>query len=465
MKPMRSETTIDRRTFIRKSCGLIIAASIGPSIIPATVFGKWARSAPSERVTVGCIGTGPQGRGVMSNFLVQPDVQVLAVCDVAGRNLEAARNQVNQHYKNVDCKTYLDFRELINRPDIDALLIATPDHWHVPVAIRAAEAKKDMYLEKPMGLSIKEDQTLRRKIQKKKCIFQFGTQQRSSEQFRLACELVRNRRIGKLKKIYVWCSASRPGGSTKPTKVPDDLNYDMWLGPAPFSPYTDGKAFDNDPPGSWKTWWFNYDYALGFIAGWGVHPLDIAYWGFPEMMAAPFEIVGKGIFPTEGACNTAIAWLVRFNFANGVELEYRGVRNGYDVVNELNDLSGWQKKFGRAIDHGTAFEGTDGWVLVDRGAIRTSPEDLIETKFSAGEIRLPQSSNHVRNFIDSVKSRKPAICPIEDAVQADILCHLSDISTRLNRKLVWDPKKEKFIKDNDANRKLEPRPAREQWKI
>jgi len=228
-------------------------------------------------------------------------------------------------------------------------------------------------------------------------------------------------------------------------------------------PYTDGKAFDGDPADTWKTWWFNYDYALGFVAGWGVHPLDIAYWGHPAMMRGKVGVEGKGVIPTEGACNTSVAWDVQFKFADGVRMIYRGTRNNYEPVTPMNDLRPWEQKYGRAIDHGTAFEGTDGWVLVDRGAIRTSPEGLVETKFGPNDRRLVQSSNHVRNFLDSIKSRQPAISPIEDSVQADILCHLSDIATRVDRPLTWDPGKEQFVDDPDANARLKMRPVRQGW--
>jgi predicted dehydrogenase len=457
---MNHTHTITRRRFVRDNLAAALAVSAFPSIIPASALGREGKTAPNSRVVMGAIGTGPQGRGVMGGFLAESDAQVVAVCDLAGRNLKLAQDQVNQRYKDNGCATYTDHRVLLARKDIDAVIIATPDHWHVPVALAAARAGKDMYLEKPMGMSVEEDQLLRKVILQKKRIFQFGTQQRSQEQFRLACELVRNQRIGKLKQINVWCSASHPGGSTAPAPVPADLNYEMWLGPAPSTPYTLGKAFDSEPPATWKTWWFNYDYALGFIAGWGVHPLDIAYWGYPQMMSDIVEVQGKGIIPKQGACNTSVAWDVNFTLLGGVRMTYRGVRNGFDQVLEMNDLTPWAKKYGRATDHGTAFEGTEGWVLVDRGAIRTYPENLVEAKFGANDIRLTVSSNHARNFLASVKTRTPAISPIQDAVQADVLCHLSDIATRVDRPLKWDPTRERFVKDAEANQRLKMRPQR-----
>ncbi|MBI5384191.1 MAG: Gfo/Idh/MocA family oxidoreductase [Verrucomicrobia bacterium] len=453
---------ISRREFIKGNLAAALAASAFPVIIPSSALGAGGQVAPSNRIVIGAIGVGPQGRGVMGNFLAQSEAQVVALCDPLKRNLDAAVNQVNGHYKNQDVKTYAGFRELLARNDIDAVLIATPDHWHVPVALAAAKANKDMYVEKPLGLSVEEDRLLRQACQKNRRLFQFGTQQRSDAKFRKACELVRNGRIGTLKQIGVWCSASRPGGPTDPIAPPDELNYDLWLGPAPQTPYTEGKAFDT--PKSWKTWWFNYDYALGFIAGWGVHPLDIALWGHPEMMTQPMEIEGRAVIPKTGACNTSTSWLVNFTFGTGVRLEYRGTNNGGEA-NEFNNLSHWKGRFAELRDHGTAFEGTDGWVVVDRAKIWSSPEALVEEKFDDLKLKLPRSSNHARNLLESIKTRKPAICPIEEAVQADVLCHVSDIATRVDRKLKFDPVKEKFLDDADANRKLALRPMRGAWKF
>ena len=204
------KTRINRRSFLRTNITLAFAASAFPSIIPASALGRAGKVAPGNRIAVGCIGTGPQGRGVMNGFLSQPDAQVVAVCDVKLDQLELARGDVNKRYENSDCATYGDFRDLLARKDIDAVLIATPDHWHVPVAVTAARAGKDMYLEKPMGLSLAEDQMLRRAVQKNKRVFQFGTQQRSGREFWRACQLVRNGRIGRLKHINVWSPASAP---------------------------------------------------------------------------------------------------------------------------------------------------------------------------------------------------------------------------------------------------------------
>jgi len=453
---------LSRRRFIQTNLAATIAAAAFPSVLPVSVLGK--ETALSNRIGVGCIGVGPQGRGDLGGFLHQDSARVIALCDVSKTNLDLARDQVNQQYQNTDCALYHDFQELLARADIDAVLIATPDHWHVPIAVAAARAGKDIYLEKPMGLSVAEDQLLRALVQKNKRVFQFGTQQRSSREFRRAAELVRNGRIGSLKQINVWCSGSRPGGSTTPAPVPEGLDYERWLGPAPKSPYTIDKCFDNAAPGSWKTWWHNYDYALGFIAGWGVHPLDIAYWGHPAMMNGDLEVEGKAVIPTSGACNTAVAWEVNFAFADGVHMTYKATRNGCDAC-ALNDFTAWQQKYGKLADHGTAFEGTEGWVMVHRGGIHANPESLLEEKFGPSDIRLPESTNHAGNFLNAVKTRSKTICPIEEAVQADILCHLSNIAVRLNRPLKWEPARERFLNDDEANRRLALRPMREPWRL
>ena len=446
---------ITRRRFLRTNLSLALAAGAFPSIIPAAALGREGNVAPGSRIVVGCIGTGPQGRGVMGGFLAQADAQVVAVCDVKLDQLELARTAVNARYQNSDCATYGDFRPLLARGDIDAVLIATPDHWHVPAAVAAARSGKDIYLEKPMGLSLAEDQLLRQTIQKHKKVFQFGTQQRSSREFWRACQLVRNGRIGKLKHINVWSPASAPGGSTTPVPVPDTIDYDRWLGPARFTPYTADKCLAEG-----KTWWFNSDYALGFIAGWGVHPLDIALWGHPNMFRGKMTIEGKGIFPKEGACDTSVAWQVDFKFADGVTMDFRGTPNGYQEVNALNDFTAWREKYGEVKDHGTAFEGTEGWVVVKRNSLHTAPESLTEEPMETFELQLPRSANHVRNFLDSVKSRARTVCPIEEAVQADTLCHLSDIAARLDRKLIFDPRAERFVRDDEADRRLQLRPWR-----
>jgi predicted dehydrogenase len=398
----------------------------------------------------------------MRGFLAEENARVLAVCDVKSDQLQMARERVNKQYQDQACAVYTDFREVFARRDIDAVIIATPDHWHVLIALAAVRAGKDIYLEKPMGLSVAEDQALRAAVRKTGRVFQFGTQQRSSVFFRRACEIVRNGRIGKLQQINVWCIGSVPGGSTKVVPVPAGFDYDRWLGPAPFKPHRENLC---SADGAKKTWWFNSDYALGFIAGWGVHPLDIAYWGYPEMMNAPLEVSGTCTIPPEGACDTATTWDVNFLFGSGVKLNFRGLPISANVNEAISKARLWQEKYHRTCDHGTAFEGSEGWVHVDRQHVASEPAELVKEDDNAYAVKLPRSTYHAQNFLQAVRSRQPAIADIEDAFQSDMLCHLSNIATRTGRRLTWNPRTERFESDAAANRMLAGRKMRKPWKL
>jgi predicted dehydrogenase len=406
--------------------------------------------APSNRICVGVIGVGEQGNFVLGNFLNQDDAQVIAVCDVDKGRRDRTAQRVDQHYQKKECVAYNDYRKLLARDDIDAVLIATPDHWHVLCATAAARAGKDMYMEKPLGLNVSEGQALQAVVKRYGTVFQFGTQQRSSVQFRRACELVCNGRIGKLHTINVWAPPSVAGGSTKAAPIPDGLDYDMWLGPAPFRQYTHDRCAS-----VWekKFWWFNSDYCLGWISGWGIHPVDIALWGAAGLLAGPIEVEGMGIFPYEGLCDTATYWNVKLNYASGVTMNFLSNPPPKE----------WSDRYRKIIDHGTAFEGTEGWIHVNRNEVNVSDESI---KFSdrPNNIKLYESTNHTRNFLDCVKSRATTICPLEEAHQADIVCQISDIAIRLERKLKWDMKKEMFIGDNMANRMLS-RSMRSPWTL
>ena len=248
-------------------------------------------------------------------------------------------------------------------------------------ALAAVRAGKDVYLEKPMGLNLTEDWALRKEVHRHKRVFQFGTQQRSSRIFRLACALVRNGCIGKLQHINVWSPASAPGGSTRVVPVPPGLDYELWLGPAPARPHTQDLVAG---PGAKKTWWYIRDLAVGFIAGWGIHPMDIAVWGGGDLLSGPVEVDGRGTFHAEGICDTATAWNVNMKFGSGVTLRFEGTPNHPNPEAPSCDLweheQEWKKRYRRITDHGTAFEGTEGWVHVDRGGINLQPENLIDAE-------------------------------------------------------------------------------------
>lgn len=406
------------------------AALSAPAIIPSSAFGA------NDRISVGTVGVGPQGRAVMEMFMASPDARVVAVCDVNALRREDARNRVNAVYGDQGCAAYGDFRELIARDDIDVIHCAAPDHWHVLVALEAARAGKDMYIEKPMALALKHDQALRDAVQRYGNIFQFGTQHRSETVFRFACELVRNGRIGKLQTMRVALEASKRRPNFPAMPVPEWLDYEMWLGPAPVAPFTENRIIN-------QYWWHISDYTLGFVAGQNIHFGDIAMWGSGNELSGPVEVEGWGVFPEEGLCDCAVAYNVRHTFANGV------------VMHFTDDKENRQ---------GIRFEGTEGWVFVDLGFIDAEPKSLLKTVFEPGEPRLYRSNNHVQNLLDCVRTRREPICPVEQAVRSDTICHLSDIAMRLKRPLKWDPDRECFIGDDEANGMLD-RAMRSPWTV
>jgi predicted dehydrogenase len=457
---------ITRRSFLTETAAAAGTAALFPTIVPAAVLGGRGRVSPSDKIAVGCIGVGPQGQGVMAGFLAQEDARVVAVCDVKKDQLDGARRRVNRKYENEDCAVFDDFRQLVSRKDIDVVLVATPDHWHALTTLAAVRSGKDVYCEKPLALSLAEHRALRREIRERGRVFQFGTMQRSDRKFRQACELVLNGRIGKLRHINVWAPGSAPGGSTRELPVPDGINYDFWLGPAPFKPYTEDRC---SATASAKTWWFITDYTLGFVSGWGVHPIDIAAWGGgSEMFAGPYEIEGFGRIPTQGACNTATIWDVNFTFANGVTLKFVGNPNGRNMGEPTGEpwpqQQEWINHYGKIETHGTGFEGTEGWVYVDRSRLTVHPQTMLEDGADKYKVQLKRSGNHVRDFLDSVKKREKSICPIEDAIRADQLCHTADLAMRLHRKLVFDPNKEEFT-DAEAQKRYAEREMRKPWTL
>lgn len=436
---MPMQKGITRRDFLKG----VASAVAGPYIVASSALGDGERPAPSDRITVGCIGVGGMGTGNMRSFLGNSDVQVLAVCDLYETRREAARRGLEQHYAEQlqkgtykGCAAYSDFRELLAREDIDAVSIATPDHWHVLLGIAAAQAGKDMYIEKPLSLTIAEGRALCDAVKRYRRVFQHGTQQRSDRNFRFACELARNRRIGKLHTIKVGSPASGETGVEPPMPVPPGFDYDTWLGPAPWAAYTEKRC-------QTPYWYFISDYTIGFVAGWGVHHVDIAQWGNDTELTAPVEIEGQGVFPKDGLCDTALSWHIECKYANGVKMIYAD---------------------NREIQQGVRFEGTDGWVWVERGQIDADPKSLLTSVIGPDGIHLCESADHRRNFLDCVKTRKQTIAPVEVAHRSTTICHLSHIAMLTGRKLRWNPDQECFVNDPEANRFLS-RAMRSPWHL
>ncbi len=418
-----------------------------PASIVSTALGAAGRTAPSDKIAVGCIGVGPRGRDVMEGFLANSDARIVAVCDVKEWVRDDAARHVDQRYQSAGCAKYGDFRELVERDDIDAVLSATCDHWHVLTALAAVRSGKDVYLEKPMGLCMNECIALRDAVRRYGRVFQFGTQQRSEAHFRRACELARNERIGKLHTVNVWSPGSARGGEFVPEPVPKGLDYEMWLGPAPYVPYTKDRCSNS-------LWWFVSDYALGFIAGWGIHPIDIASWGAGELFTSTVAVEGKGEFPTEGVADTAADWRITYKFQNGLTMNFAGTPRPEE----------WAKRYPTSTDHGTAFEGSEGWVHVHRGMLDSSPADVVKADRAGEKVKLYESGDHAGNFLECVRTRRKAVSDIDEAMRSETFCQIGEIAIRLGRKITWDWTTERFVDDEAANRMLS-RAMRGPWRL
>ena len=429
----QSGNTISRRIFLKSSTAILVA----PHFIPCRLLGK---NSPSHQVTLGIIGLGSMGLRHVKGFLQEKDCRIIAVCDVDANRRSQAINEIKQHYQNKDCVAYNDFRELIGRRDIDALCIAVPDHWHSIIAITGIRAGKDIYGEKPLALTIREGQDIVQEVNRYKCVWQTGSWQRSTAQFRFACELVRNGRIGRLQHVEVGIGEGfRPIGSKKPIyridpqpvmEIPLELDYEMWLGPAPWAPYTKLRCH-------WNFRWI-LDYSGGQVTDWGAHHIDIAQWGMDADDTGPVEVEGHGIFPQDGLWDAAVQYKFTCKYANGVEM----------VVGSNNH-----------IQQGIKFIGSDGWVKVTRSKIESQPQSLIREKFGPNEIHLPKPTGdyrpgHRQNFLACVKTRARTISPVEVGHRSVTVAHLGNISMQLGRKIRWDPIREKIIDDDIACRIL-----------
>ena len=429
-----SKNRLTRRDFLRATAiSAVGAATLGPK-----AWGSVSKLPPSRQITLGHIGVGGQGGGLLRGFLEVEGARSVAVCDLFRSRREENAKLVNSRYASEKksglykgCAMYEDFRDLLNDPGIDAVVIATPDHWHVPIALAAARAGKDFYVEKPLGISIAHDKALRAAVHRYGSVFQYGTQQRSfNTHCAFACELVRNGYLGKIREIHVDAPAGSGGGSLDPVPVPEGFNYDLWLGPAPESPYTVDRCTSSGT-------YYVYDNSIGFLGGWGAHPLDVMHWGFPHI---PVEYEGTGVIPHSGLFNTVTTWNIRGRFADGTLFTFK---DGPDL---------------------TTFVGEQGWVAASRAGIDAHPKSLLNVVIKPGEIHLLQQTNHYQDFVDCVASRRTPASTIDSAVQSDFVSHLSDIAIRTGRKILWDPQREEIVGDPIAAA-MQTRPMRSPWAL
>jgi predicted dehydrogenase len=468
MKHLPPRKQLSRRHFIATT-GL--AALAAPTILTGCASAGGRRRAPSERITLGVVGWGMMGPSNTHAFLDLPDCQVVAACDLDKNHLASAVGTINRHYGNQDCAAYHDFRELMARRDIDAVMLAVPDHWHALVAVEAAKHGKDIYGEKPLAKTIAEQQAIVRAVHKHKVIWQTGSWQRSVANFHKAAEIVRNGMIGKVTHVEVGLPAGHhdfagtepaflqklsglPEKITSPAQVlpgsdawqlsastpPPELDYDFWIGPSRMEDYIAARVHMN--------WRWNYNTGGGQLMDWVGHHCDIAHWGMGFDYNGPSEIEGHGEFPDPKAVwNTCTKYRIELQYPQNITMTMAG---GHA------DIRG-----------GTKWIGTDGWVWVDRGGFDASNPEWKDWKYVPDELRkvkLIKSSNHQRNFIESVKSRQPTITPAEVAHHSTIPGHLGLISMLVGRKIRWNVAKEVILGDPEAS-KLLSRGFRSPWHL
>lgn len=428
---MQRKTT--RRHFLQSAA----AVATAPFILPSGIWAAEKRTRPNERITLGFIGTGKQARGLLNGFLRREETQVLAVCDVDKTRREHSQQIVNKFYseqKNSGtykgCEVYNDFRELLSRNDIDAVVIATPDHWHAIPVLRAAQAKKDIYCEKPLSYTIHEAKAMMDAVRANDCVFQTGSQQRSSKGFRTACELVRNGRLGKIERVEVgvggpskWCDL--PEGMP-----PEGLDWDFWLGPAPERGWNEVLSpvgvHDHFPA------WRNYrEYSGGGMTDWGAHHFDIAQWGLGMDESGPVEIVP----PADPAAGRG----VRFTYANGVEMEH--------------------------VDgNGITFFGSAGKLLVNRSTLEVTPEAISREPLGPKNVQLYKSEDHLGDWLRCIRTRAMPICDVEIGARSVTVCHLGNLAYWHNRRMEWDPVNWKFAGGTGKEEWLDTE-RRSPWKL
>jgi len=420
---------ITRRGFLGRTAAAVGCGLAFPAVVPSSVFGA---AAPSNRIVMGAIGVGSQGTGDMRGFLSKSEVQMVAVCDVDKGHRDEAKRICDERYKNTDCKGYLDYRELIGRGDLDAVQLALPDHWHALPAVAAARAGLDIHGQKPFARSIREGRAICDAVQRHGRVWQTGSQQRSDYKFRRACELVRNGRIGKILKIEVGLPTGGGTDVQQVTQVPEGLDWEWWLGPAPWVPYR-GVSHWN--------WRWIMDYSGGQLTDWSGHHIDIAHWGMGWDRTGPVEIQGKGTYPTDGLYNVPTEYKFDCKYAGGLTMT---------VANN------------RQIPQGAKWYGEKGWVHVNRGGLSADPAEILKEVIGPGETKLYDSRDHKQNFLDCVKSRKETICPAEVGHRSISVGLLGEIAMLTGRKIRWNPETEEIIGDAEASALL-GRSYREPW--
>lgn len=431
------QPSINRRSFLGRGSAAAATALAAPYFVPSSVLGLGDSVAPSEKITVGFIGTGSHGKHRnLRMYLQQPDAQAVAVCDVDGNHLAEAKEMVDQKYGNQDCATTKDFRDILARKDIDAVMISTPDHWHVLMSVLAVRAGKDVQCEKPT-LTIDEGKMLVKTVREHDKVFQTSTEDRALRVYHRMAEQVRNGRIGKLRRIEVILpkQPTRPGDPT-PQSVPPELDWDMWLGPAPEAPYT--------PDGVHFNFRWIWAYSGGIICDWGTHLFDTAQWANDTEHSGPVEIDGKGNFWEGGLYDTVKDYDVTYKYANGVVMTCKPGTPSIKFI-------------------GTdGYIGNQGW---NSQKLMVSSDEVLEPPSGPDAVHLfTNPAGEHRNFLDCVKSRQDPYFPVDIGHRVSTVCHLANISIKLGRKLTWDPQRECFPNDPEATGMMS-RAMRAPWSL
>ena len=415
-----NEPSLGRREFLnRVSLGLAAGAAGVVGAWPRVSLASVRKAAPNDRIGWGLIGCGSLGvNHHLRHILTRPEFEVLAVCDVDRQHLGQAVELTGGQASG-----YADFRALLDRQDIDAVMVVTPDHWHGLAAIQACQAGKDVYCEKPLSLTVRQGRAMVEAARRYDRVFQTGSQQRSSHQFWWACDLVRNGRIGKLQRITASIGRGPTCEFEPNLSPPAHLDWNAWLGPAPEMPYT--------PKRCHYTFRWLYDTSGGKMTDWGAHHLDIAQWANGSSLSGPVEAEGEGEFPAAGIYDTAISFNVRYRYENGVEL--------------IATSEG---------ENGVTLEGTEGQIFVSRSRISADPVEILETEPDSGEVRLYHSTQHHTDWVQSMRNRTRPICDVEIGHRSATVCHLGNIALRLGRKIHWDPQSETVVGDEEASRML-----------
>ncbi len=440
---MTEHSQPSRRAFLKRMGAITLA----PYFVPSTALGTRTRRAPAERINLAVIGLKKMGGAHVRNLLAYGDVQIVAVCDVRGDLLEATRQRVEAHYAAQretasyrGCGAYNEYERVLERNDVDAVIVAVPDHWHAIISIAACRAGKDVYCEKPLSLTICEAREMVRAARRYGTVFQTGSQQRSSWEFRRACELVRNGYIGEVQTVHVEVGPVSQEVCLPEEPVPPGFDYDRWLGPAPWALYNKLRvgSYYND---GWRR---IRDYSGGKMTDWGAHHFDIVQWGLGMDESGPIEISPPPRRPSRGPLPEIIegtgaspldpSWGLEYRYANGV----RVVKDGTS---------------------GVLFVGTEGKIGVNRGELRAWPESLRGYTLGTGDVRLYRSSNHYQNWLDCIRTRRRPICDVEVGCRSATVCHLGAIALWLDRSIRWDPEREEIVGDDYAARWLD-RPRR-----